>query len=372
VKDRRRPHIRTKQRDGLAFAGIGSISQPMSANSITRLFSAKGKVAGTLRLCVTIALLVGLWYLTDGPEIRERLSRAEWSWLLAALITAHLQIVLSALRWRLTAAQLGQPLPWSNAIGEYYLSQLINLTMPGGILGDASRAVRQRHQVGMLRAAQAVMIERLVGQFALFGVLFSGFVIVTLRPGTLILPAWLAEVIAWLAIGSAGLLVIGGLLCLVPGILSRMAGGFLVAIRLGLLARGVWPRQLGLSLAIVACNLGSFAFCAAATGTDLPLAAVVTVLPLILIAMLIPVSVGGWGLREGAAATIWPVMGAGAEAGIAASIAFGFVILAASLPGLWVLMTRLRRVGPDAPTSGPVLPGRGEGQLQDQTPAKHC
>lgn len=341
----------------------------MSAKSISRLFQAKGKATNALRLCVTVALLVVLWHLTDGPEIWDRLSRAQWPWLLAAFVTAHLQIVLSALRWRLTAAQLGQPLARSEAIGEYYLSQLINMTLPGGILGDASRAVRQRHQAGMMRAAQAVMIERLVGQIALFGVLFCGFVIVTLRPGDLILPGWLAEVIAWLAIGTVAVLVIGGLLWLVPGVLSRIAGGFVAAIRLGLLAHGVWPRQLVLSLAIVACNLGSFAFCAVATGTDLSFAAVVTVLPLILIAMLIPVSVGGWGLREGAAATIWPVLGATAEAGIAASIAFGVVILAASLPGLWVLMTRLRRSDPDPTPGRPVVPGRGKGKLQKQPPA---
>ncbi len=350
---------------------IGSISQPMPAKSITRLFQTKGKASNALRLCVTVALLVLLWHLTDGPEIWNRLSRAQWPWLLAALVTAHVQIVLSALRWRLTAAQLGQPLTRGEAVGEYYLSQLINMTLPGGVLGDASRAVRQRHQAGMMRAAQAVMIERLVGQIALFGALFSGFIIVTLRPDELILPGWLAEAIAWLAIAAVGVLVIGVLLALVPGILSRMAGGFLVAIRLGLLSRGVWPRQLGLSLAIVACNLGSFAFCAVATGTDLSFAAVVTVVPLILIAMLIPVSVGGWGLREGAAATIWPVVGATSEAGIAASVAFGVVILVASLPGLWVLMTRLRRSNPDPTPGRPVVPGGGKRKLQEQPPAKH-
>jgi len=58
--------------------------------------------------------------------------------------------------------------------------------------------------------------------------------------------------------------------------------------------------------------------------------------PLTLVAMLLPISVGGWGLREGAAAVLWPIAGFSAEAGVAASIAFGLAALAAALPGLLV------------------------------------
>ena len=93
-------------------------------------------------------------------------------------------------------------------------------------------------------------------------------------------------------------------------------------------------------MVILACNLGAFTLCAAATGTVLPPLAVISVVPLVLTAMVLPVSVGGWGVREGAAAALWPVLGASAEAGVAASVAFGLVILAASLPGAVALMER--------------------------------
>lgn len=299
-----------------------------------------------LRVIVTLAILGLLWQLTDGPQVLALLAQTDWLWLLAALATAHGQVLLSALRWRLTAAQLAQPLRKRDAIGEYYLSQFVNLAVPGGVLGDAGRAVRQRHQAGMLRAAQAVVLERLIGQVALFAVLFGGFIVALIVPGGLVLPEWLSDIVGWLALLLVGLAVLGAVLARVPGPVARATVGFFAALRLGLLARGVWPRQVGLSIAIVACNLASFAFCAFATGTDLPFVAVVTILPLILTSMMIPLSVGGWGLREGAAAAIWPVVGAQAEAGIAASIAFGFVILVASLPGVWFLLSQRRRRAP--------------------------
>ncbi|WP_322892757.1 MULTISPECIES: lysylphosphatidylglycerol synthase transmembrane domain-containing protein [unclassified Yoonia] len=293
-----------------------------------------------MRVIVTIALLALLWRLTDGPEVLSLLRNTHWGWLLAALVTAHGQVLLSALRWRLTAAQLDQPMRRRDAICEYYLSQFVNLAVPGGVMGDAGRAVRQRHQAGLLRAAQAVVLERLVGQVALFAVMFTGFMVAIAVPGSMFLPGWVADIVGWLALLIIGLAVLGGVMLLVPGAVARATAGFISALRLGLLTRKVWPQQAALSLAIVACNLASFAFCALATGTDLNFMAVVTVLPLILTSMMIPLSVGGWGLREGAAAALWPILGARAEAGIAASIVFGLVILVASLPGVWVLLAR--------------------------------
>ena len=296
-----------------------------------------------MRLIVTAAILLALWQITDGQEVLALLSGVDLRWLLAAFVTVHLQIILSALRWRLTAGRLEQDLSNGEAIGEYYLSQLINFTVPGGILGDAGRAVRQRHRAGLARAAQAVVIERMAGQIALFAVMIVGFVAVVLSPGGLFLPGWVGQLVLWMVgvVGAVAIAILG--LRLVPGVVSRVSDGFVQAVRRALFARDVWVRQAGLSLLIVACNLTSLAFCAAATGTVLPIAAVVTVLPLVLMAMLIPLSVGGWGLREGAAAAIWPVLGARAEAGIAASVVFGIVILVATLPGLWVLLSRMRR-----------------------------
>jgi hypothetical protein len=51
--------------------------------------------------------------------------------------------------------------------------------------------------------------------------------------------------------------------------------------------------------------------------------------------MLIPISVSGWGLREGAAAALLPIAGATASGGLAASVAFGLTFIAAVLPGFF-------------------------------------
>jgi uncharacterized membrane protein YbhN (UPF0104 family) len=286
------------------------------------------------RLVVPVVLLAVLWHLADGPAVVARLAQADARWLLAAFLATNLQTVLSALRWRLTAARLGQDHAVGQAVGEYYLAQLVNQVLPGGMLGDAARAVRAR-QDSLATSAQAVVIERLAGQAVLLAVTLAGFALALALPGGLDWPAPARQaplVVLGVVVGLIGAAVVAARLWPRPG---RAFGH---ALRVAVLARGVWPRQAALGLAIVGCNLATFAFCARATGTALPPEAVVTLVPLVLTAMVIPLSVAGWGLREGAAAGLLPLAGVSPEAAVAASLAFGAVILAGSLPGVAVLL----------------------------------
>jgi uncharacterized membrane protein YbhN (UPF0104 family) len=175
--------------------------------------------------------------------------------------------------------------------------------------------------------------------------MLAGFAALALAGGFAGLPSWVGRMVLALGLGAAALAVTLVAARHVPGTVSQASRGFLRAARQALLSGGLWWRQGGLSLIIVGCNLATVAFCARATGTDLGLIATLTIVPLMLLAMLLPVAAGGWGLREAAAAALWPLVGAAAAAGVAASIAFGLVILAASLPGI----VTLARPGPAAP-----------------------
>lgn len=290
-----------------------------------------------VRVAVPLLSLGVLLAVLDGPGVLNRLLAAEWPWLAAALVASNVQILLLAKRWQLTASQLGQQIPTGPAIREYYLAQLLNQILPGGMIGDAGRAVRSRHEVGLLAASQAVVAERMAGQIALFTVMFAAFGFAFVMPGGLTWP-WAIER-ATLTLGGGVILLAAAWIAFRPVVRAYLPAlsNFAAAIRIGLLAPGVWPRQIVLGLAVVACNLATFAFCARATGTILPMEAVLTLIPLILTAMILPVSIGGWGVREGAAAVLFPLAGASPESGIAASVSFGVVILVASLPGaLWL------------------------------------
>jgi len=292
-----------------------------------------------LRLAVPAALLIALWHIVDGPAALTRLAQAHPGWLAAAALLVALQTLLCTARWRLTAKQLGQRLGVGEAVGEYYLAQLLNAVLPGGMAGDAARAVRVRHSASLATSGQAVMLERFAGQISLQAVLLPSLALTLLLPGGIrwpdhILTAALAA--AAVVLGVIGLVLVAGHLTVRLPVIS----GLDTAARQALLAPGVWPRQAVFGVAIVGCNLAAFWCAAEATGTRLTLEATLTVVPLILTAMLLPVSVGGWGWREGAAAALFPLAGATGEAGLAASVAFGLMVLVGALPGVVPLVLR--------------------------------
>lgn len=304
-----------------------------------------------LRLAVTLALMALLWQAVDGPAALKLLLAADPRWLLAAVVALTAQTLFSALRWRLTARALGQTIPVGRAMREYYLSQIVNQSLPGGVLGDAGRAVRARHEAGLKRAGQAVVFERLAGQLVLFVVTAAAVLMVWISPGGISLPDWVLRVVA---VSMLALVLAGGILLAVSrgnrGIQGHIRD-WIAAFRTAVLTPAVLPHQVLLSLGTTALNLLAFALCARATGTTMAVTAVLIVVPLILFTMLIPISISGWGLREGAAAALFPVIGASATEGFAASLAFGLMFLLSTLPGVFVLLMQPK---PETAESGSV------------------
>jgi uncharacterized membrane protein YbhN (UPF0104 family) len=301
------------------------------------------------KITAVAAVLVLLWHHADGHAALALLQAAEPLWLVAALLALTLQTLLSAQRWRLTAARLGLVFSFSTAVREYYLAQVLNQSLPGGVLGDAGRALRSRRDAGLLVAGQAVFFERLAGQIGLL-------VLLALCLGmslALQVQAPWPEDLRPPFIGTFALLL---LLAAAAGIFLRLQSRWETALHRGLrafvhavLARDVLPRQTALSLGTALCNVVAFACSAAAVGTGVPIVFMAILAPVILFAMVLPVSVGGWGLREAAAALLFPVVGATASEGLAASVAFGLMFLVATVPGLVLLRVRPNVLAPDNP-----------------------
>jgi uncharacterized membrane protein YbhN (UPF0104 family) len=294
------------------------------------------------QVAIAALLLALLWHAVDGAEAARSLASADVAWLAAALVALTLQTVLSAMRWKLTAAQLGIHLATGGAIREYYLAQVVNLSLPGGVIGDAGRAVRARGQAGLMASGQAVVFERLAGQAGLFLITAVTFVLTLALQGGVEWPAWLIAPVALFILGGLSLPACLYALAQIQGRVGQAIGSFWQAMVLSLAARPVVLRQVLLSLATTFCNLAAFGFCAQAVGHGLSPVAVLAFVPLILLTMLIPLTISGWGLREGAAAVLFPLAGSTASGGLAASVAFGLMLILAVLPGLLILLGRGR------------------------------
>ncbi len=287
-----------------------------------------------LRIAVAVGVIGLVWRMVDGAEVLARLRAVHPGWIGVALLCLGVQTLLSALRWRMTAARLGHEIGVARAVREYFLAQVVNLSLPGGVLGDAGRALRAGAEAGMEQAGQAVVFDRLAGQAALVLVAMTGAAVVSLVPGGVALPGGFGVV---LLIVGAGIGLVVGVALWAGRAWPRLAVWRAAAGR-AVFAPDAWPWQLGLSLGTVGLNLLAFAASAAAVGVWLSPAAIMVILPLVLFAMLLPISIGGWGLREGAAVALFPLAGATGAEGFAASACFGVVFLLSALSGLLMFL----------------------------------
>ena len=190
-----------------------------------------------------------------------------------------------------------------------------------------------------LAAWHAVLIERASGQLALLAVVLATLVVSPELQGTT------ARMFTSPDGGSNSPVTLAlALLLALAGIALWRGRGhvarFRRAVQEALLARDVFLRQLVASLLIVASYVGVYLCCMRMIGIDTPLATAAPLVPWVLLAMAIPLSIAGWGVREGAAALVWQAAGLDPAQGVAISISYGVVILLSSLPGALMLLRR--------------------------------
>jgi uncharacterized membrane protein YbhN (UPF0104 family) len=309
-----------------------------------------------------ILLLLG-WRLGSGPFLAG-LRVVDGTALTAALGLGVLTTVLSAWRWSLVARGLGMRLPLGAAVGDYYRSLFLNAVLPGGVLGDVHRAVHHGRDAGDVgRAVKAVVLERCAGQVMLLTAAVAVLLADPALPGHAGPDAGLLVIVA-AAAGAAGLAATAAAAALgrrpgrlrgcLPGALAgRLAprpdrppvAGWLIALRAwpadvrrGLLTRGHRLPILAASAAVLAGHLATFVVAARSAGATAPFLQLLPLMLLALMAMAVPVNIGGWGPREGVAAWAFGAAGLSPAQGLTVAVVYGLLALVASLPGAAVIL----------------------------------
>ncbi len=312
-----------------------------------RTLWAWGRVTGPL-----LVLAVLVWRLGTGPFLAGVRS-VDGGALAAAAGIAALTTVGCAWRWKVVARGLGVELTLPAAVAAYYRSQFLNVTLPGGIVGDVHRGVSHGRDVcDVGRGLRAVAWERSAGQLVQ-AVLTVAVLLVLPSPVQSAMP-----------IVAGGVLVAA--LAVVLVVKARPAGGRSVIARIrtavtrdvrgALLTRSAWPAIVLTSALVVAGHATTFLIAARTAGAT---ASLQVMLPLALIAMtgMVLPSAGGWGPREGVTAWAFGAAGLGAQRGVTTAVVYGVMVFVACLPGAAVLLVAwFRRIR---------LPQRSQPQLRE-------
>jgi hypothetical protein len=124
---------------------------------------------------------------------------------------------------------------------------------------------------------------------------------------------------------------------------ARAARTGLSEIRVGLLARRNWPGIVLASTIVLAGHLATFMVAARAAGSSASLLRLAPLMLLALLAMSLPLNIGGWGPREGVTAWAFAAAGMSATQGLTIAVVYGLLAFVAAMPGALVLAARALR-----------------------------
>jgi uncharacterized membrane protein YbhN (UPF0104 family) len=307
-------------------------------------------------------LAVVVWRLGTGPFV-DGLRAIDARALAAAAAIGVVTTVCCAWRWTIVARGLGVPLSLPAAVAAYYRSLFLNLTLPGGVVGDVHRGVshgRDANDVGL--GLRAVAWERGAGQ-----VVQAVLTVAILLALPSSVRSWMPVAAVALAAALAGIVLVGRLRFRAGASRwSRVRGAVSGDLRGAVLHRRALPAVVLASVIVVAGHAVTFLIAARTAGATAPASRMLPLALLAMLAMVLP-SVAGWGPREGVTAWAFGAAGLGASVGVATAVVYGGMALVASLPGALVLaaaaLPRVRpRRRPDAPRPRTVpVPVRREG-----------
>ena len=294
------------------------------------------------RILVSAGVLGLLFLILPWEEIAEAARRMTLSLYVAALagfVAAH---ALGGTKWRImmTASGGGARLPIRDTVGCYGAGLFSNLFLPTVVGGDVVRAGLAARAMG--RRPEAVVFgsvaDRLI-DFASLGLLLTAGAFVA---G--------AEIAGWAGPvgGIVAVVAVGAGLLLLPLVLRRpldrwprrfrrRIGRSLVALRHLGHRPGTALIALGLSLVMQSMFIIIGAWLGNAVGAHAPLWAWFLVWPLAKFAGMLPVTLGGLGVRDAALASLLAPFGVPLAVGLVASLAWNAVLIGGALLGglLW-------------------------------------
>jgi len=303
-----------------------------------------------LRYVVTLALLS--WVLhriaaRDGlSALLATLHGADLRWLLAAALFSTLGVALGVLRFRMLLRSLGLALPTSWLLRISLEGRFVGAFTPSTAGLDIYRAIAVGKRTGKRSvAAGVILIEKLLGLLGLASLVGGLFLLGAgvLRTGQG-LPA---------TVGLAICCLLGLSLALNPGVLAR-ASHRLPAALAGRVQRltsaleeqpprsGALVGAFGLGLFGHLTTAAVFLATSRALGIHLPAVELLSVGVALVLSALVPISVGGVGVREGVAVMLLGGLGVvGAEAALVATLGWLLTQPPALVGGLLSLIPRL-------------------------------
>ena len=308
---------------------------------------------------ISVVLLYFCLQTVDFESLAQRLDRIEFGWVTFVVAAFALQTVTATVRWQQIVVACGAALAFRRAFYYMMVATFFNQTLPSTVGGDAARLyLLARNGTGWRIASYSVLVDRGIGLF------FLVFLVAVCLPWSLVLIKDQLGRTALIAIGLGG--VTAGLsflaLAFVPKTLAdrwwvtrHIAGVAGVLLQL-CRSLGIAFAISGLSIFIHLLTVAAAWGAAKSIAAPLSFADALFLVPPVMLISTIPISIAGWGLREGVMMVAFGYAGLHQGDGLIVALLLGFgTFVVGAVGAIWWLLTghRLSEV-PGSPQASPM------------------
>jgi glycosyltransferase 2 family protein len=259
------------------------------------------------RVLIGLALVAGLLHFVGLENVWERVRALPAGFVVLALLFYLGCQAVSTLRWRLLLSAVGVSVPYWRLFELYMIGMFANNFLPGAVGGDVVKAVglyRDRHRGDV--ATASIIVERYLGVvgLAVIGVVAGTWasveaagdpIIVITTLGTAVATASMALALWWAPLTKAVRSAVDRILSGKPRFLIH---SLLDAIRLYWDQKPALVSALLLAIAIQGAIAFYYYLTAQIVGAELPMLYLLSFLPFLTMISMLPISVGGLGVRE--------------------------------------------------------------------------
>lgn len=310
-----------------------------------------------IKASISIALIALLLLHQNLALLLHELANVAFGVLLVGTALFAVLTIVLALRWSAILAALDSPCGLRTTVPLVFIGQFFSQALPSGIGGDVARMwLARNHGVRLAVAVSSVVVDRLSGVVALLVLatvalpqLFGSAPARSLTDGTALL----------LAAAYCGLAVILALDRAPIGLdrfrIVRGLRRIAVDARAALLRPQTALQVLGYSFLNQIGVVLVVYILAGALGVPVSMSACLLVVPVANLLQALPISIAGWGVREGSFVAGFGLFGIPSKDALLLSILFGLVVLVASMPGSVLWLTQKRQAHESAfPLQEPV------------------
>lgn len=292
---------------------------------------------------ITVLLIFFLLRGIDLHSVLDNALRIEGYYLAAAVALVLCNIWLSGMRWFYVIRSIGHHLPLGMSWQLTMIGAFFNQLLPSAMGGDLVRfPYAARLGLPLTAALKSVVLDRVIA--------FVGLIVLVLccLPAALLIIADTRVYWSLLGVVIAALLLVGVLLSITywPAVLLEKAVlrpvlALSISLRDALIGR-LRLRILVSAVTIHVVRVLTVYVIALGMSLQVSFLECLILVPSALLVTNVPVSLGGWGLREGAFMVAFAFVGLSAEQSIALSALFGLTNFSSSLAGglVWVFLCR--------------------------------